>query len=48
LYFLVFAVLHQRLYNIKWIACSFFIYNVINRQVANNKPLSPSFSLPLR
>jgi len=29
LYFLIFAVLHQRLYNIKLIACSFFyIYNV--------------------
>jgi len=23
--FLIFAVLHQRLYNIKWIACSFYI-----------------------
>ena len=29
LYFLIFAVLHQRLYNIKWIACNFFIYNFI-------------------
>ena len=26
LYVLIFAVLHQRLYNIKWIACSFFLY----------------------
>jgi len=23
-----FAVLHQRLYNIRWIACSFFIYKI--------------------
>jgi len=23
-----FCRLHQRLYNIKWIACSFFIYNI--------------------
>jgi len=31
---LIFAVLHQRLYIIKWIACSFFIYNhVYSRDV---------------